>query len=204
MSVTPAIRVVRFRCVRPGLDAALRSELIPSLRLVPGHVGVVAGRQGPDELGSRLLASVWTSADALSAAFVPGMGSLAGLPDPDAVADVETEDLAVQVLFEAPQGASPGIVRALRGWVRPGQLAAYVEDARRGMQEDVEAGRGPVAFYLATPDSRTDEFLTVSAWSDWGAIERATGGNIQQPLVTRHPERIVAFDVVHYEAISLQ
>ena len=203
MSATPALRVVRFRCVRPGLDAALRSELIPSLRLVPGHMGAVAGRQGPDELGSRLLASVWTSADALAAAFAPEMGALPGLSDPAAAADLETEDLAVQVLFESQPAAAPGIVRALHGRVRPGQLAAYIEDARRGMQEDVEAGRGPVSFYLATPHSGTDEFLTVSAWSEWGAIERATGGNIQRPLVTRHPDRIVAFDVVHYEAISL-
>jgi hypothetical protein len=44
-------------------------------------------------------------------------------------------------------------------------------------------------------------FVTVSAWTGWAAIEQATGGNIHQPLATRNAERLVAFDVGHYEIL---
>jgi hypothetical protein len=68
---------------------------------------------------------------------------------------------------------------------------------------DVEAGGGPLSLCLATPGATSDEFLTVSTWSDWSTIEKATGGDIRKPLATRHPERIVAFEVDFYEAITL-
>lgn len=199
----PVIRVIRFRCLRPGFDASLRSELIPGLRTKQGLLGVAAGRHGPDELGWRLVASVWASDAARTAALRDGASPFACLSDPAAVADVEFEDLTVRVLVENGSDGAPGIIRELRGHIRPGELDAYIEEARNGTIADRESGGGPLALYLGTSGSKPDEFLTVSTWADWSAIERATGGDIRRPLATRHPERIVGFGVTHYEAIDL-
>lgn len=202
MPADPAIHVVRFRCAQVGLDAALRTELIPALHDREGFLGVVAGRQGPDELGLRLVASIWSSADALAADDAPD-GALPGLSNPQAAEDVETENLSIRFLFASERHDPVGIVRALRGRIRPGEMADYVAEARTGTLADVATGGGPLSLYLATRDPTSDEFLTVSTWTDWSAIEKATGGDIHRPLATRHPERIVDFDVEFYEAITL-
>jgi hypothetical protein len=44
-------------------------------------------------------------------------------------------------------------------------------------------------------------FITVSAWTDWEAIARATGGNIRQPMTTRNVARILKGNAAHYEIL---
>ena len=41
--------------------------MLPDLRGMPGLVDVFLGRRGPDELGPRLNATVWTSREAMVA-----------------------------------------------------------------------------------------------------------------------------------------
>ena len=56
-----------------------------------------------------------------------------------------------------------------------------------------------MALYLATDG--VDAFVTMSAWRSWHDIELATGGDIHRPRATRHPERLVAWDVEHFELV---
>jgi hypothetical protein len=43
--------------------------------------------------------------------------------------------------------------------------------------------------------------VTVSAWTDWKAIEAATGGDIRHPMVTRNAVRIASGSAAHYEIL---
>jgi heme-degrading monooxygenase HmoA len=202
LTVTPVIRILRFRPLRVGFDGVLRDHEIPNLRRAPGLIDIVAGRHGPDELGPRIVASVWASVEAMTAA--DGLPAATARPDrvPD-TADTELEILSVKVAVRADSGDVPRVLRTFRGQVRPGELPAYIEEARSGTLLDNEAGHGPLALYLATVDSSPDRFVTLSTWRDWSAIQAATGGDIRQPVATRHAERIVASEATHYEAIEI-
>lgn len=205
MTVTPVIRILRFRPLRVGFDGVLREEAIPTLRAMAGVLDIVAGRHGPEELGPRIVASVWASQEAMIAAVGQDPASAAGMPNPPAdTADGELEVLSVRVSFRADGSDVPRVLRAFRGQVRPGELAAYMEEAHSGTLVDAEAGYGPLALYLATDESSPDRFLTLSTWRDWATIQAATGGDIRQPVATRHPERIIASEATHYEAIEIQ
>ena len=59
------LRLFRFRPVRKGFDGILRDALIPDLFAFPDLVDVYVGRHGPDEMGERLVASVWESRAAM-------------------------------------------------------------------------------------------------------------------------------------------
>ena len=43
--------------------------------------------------------------------------------------------------------------------------------------------------------------MTFSVWPDWTAIEHATGSDIQRPITTRQPERIIEWSVEFYERL---
>lgn len=192
MTATPVLRIHRFRPLVVGIDVVLRNRLA-ELRALPGLLDVVVGRQGPDELGPRVLASVWTS----EAAMPPPLGSELG-----EVADAAIEVAPVRVLFRADAGPAPRIIRLFRGRVRPGELARYVEEVRVGTAADDAAGHGPLALYLAESAASPDGFVTLSTWTSWPAVEAATGGDVNRPVATRHPERIVSAEVTHYEGIE--
>ena len=93
----------------------------------------------------------------------------------------------------------PGIVRLFEGQVRPGELDAYVDDARAGTLLDAAAGSGPMALYLARRTA--DAFVTLSVWPDWSTLQDATGGDVERPIATRHAHRLVAWHAEHYESI---
>jgi hypothetical protein len=192
MSGTPVLRIHRFRPLAVGIDVVLRNRLA-ELRALPGLLDVAVGRQGPDELGPRVLASVWES----EAAMPPPLGRALG-----DVADAAIEVAPIRVLFRADAGVAPRIIRVFRGRVRPGELARYVEEVRVGTAADDAAGHGPLALYLAESDAAPDGFVTLSTWTSWPAVEAATGGDVNRPVATRHPERIASADVTHYEGIE--
>ena len=81
-------------------------------------------------------------------------------------------------------------------------MANQVEgiELRTHLAEDVLSGSPPTRIYLA--DTGHDAFLTVSAWCEWDDLERATGGNVHQPLATRRTDRLVEWDVAYYEIVS--
>jgi hypothetical protein len=200
--LAPVIRLFSFRPTRPSFDSVLRNEAIPSLRGLPDLQAMYVGRQGPDELGPRLVASVWPSLESMDNAM-GGAVDWAGF-HPERLQDVveeAVEVLSLAVSFKSAGAESARILRTLRGRILPGKRAAYIEEARAGVEADGEAGHGPLAYYLATGESE-DTFVTLSAWSSWTAIEMATGGDIRRPLATRHPELIAAWEATHYEALE--
>ena len=201
MVVTPVLRIIRFRPRSVEFDDALRHRLIPALRAQPGLIDVVAGRHGTDELGQRIVTSVWSSVAAADTRQGPegSIDELAGFLDVD---EVRSERLSVRVQFRNPRPGTARLLRVFRGQVRGGEMDRYVEEAEAGALADTAAGHGPITLHLAVVAPQLDRFVTVSTWPDWSTIEAATGGDIHQPLATRHPERIVASDVTHYEVID--
>jgi hypothetical protein len=199
---SPVIRIFRFRPARPGFDAILRTEMIPELRRKQGLVDVWVGRRGPDETGPRAVVSVWASAeamiDAVGASFDPPVFFPEYL---DETVDRTLEWCPVTFAFVSETPEPGTIMRIVEGSVREGDLDVYVDDASQGTRTDAEAGFGPGALYLvARPPT---DFIAVSVWRDWSTIERATGGTVVHPAVTRQPERLTAFSVAHYEIVPV-
>lgn len=201
MVTAPVIRILRLRPAGIGFDSVLR-EAMPALRASAGLLDVVAGRHGPDELGPRIVASVWASPEAVDVA-VRSQPESAALVAPPHALDASVESLALHVVFRTEAPKTPRVVRAFTGQVRPGTLATYVDAARAGTLVDDAAGRGPCALYLGSLPSDPDRFVTISTWSDWAAIEAATGGDIRRPVATRHPDRLVAWEAIHFEALDI-
>ena len=203
MAEPPVLRLFSFRPVRSAFDTVLRDVMVPDLRLFPELLDLHIGRRGPDELGPRMIASVWSSAAAMVAAVGEDFDPPIFHPEfLDETSDrvLEIMPLAMSLRFER---ASPArIMRALRGSIRSGERAAYIEEARLGTLADVEAGHGPVALHLGTGPG-DDAFTTVSVWESWSDIEAATGGDIERPTATRHPERIVDWDASHFEIVEI-
>ena len=112
---------------------------------------------------------------------------------------IEFRPLAISMALEVSGRAR--ILRTLRGNVRPGERDAYIEQARLGYLADIEAGHGPLAIHLGT-GSGDDDFVTLSVWESWSAIEAATGGDVRRPMATRHPELIIAWEATHLEIIE--
>jgi hypothetical protein len=192
------LRLFAFRAVRPAFDETLRNELMPELAGKPGVIDCYSGRQGPD--GPRLVASVWRDHDAM----VTTLGAEPGGPfRPEYLAettDQVVDVMRVRVRERFPVAGAPRILRLLRGRVKPGELEAYVEDVRTGVGLDAASEHGPTSLYLAVGEG--DDFATVSAWRDWHHIELATGGDIHRPRATRRPERLVEWDVSHFEIVE--
>ena len=204
MAVEPVVRLFGFRPTRPAFDNVIRDSIVPAINSQPGVVDAYAGRHGPDELGPRLVLSVWESREAMESALDgsprPGELQPEGL---DGIADGTVEVLSPKVAYRADHVLEPPrIIRIFRGCTRPGKLAQYIEETRAGVAADVAAGQGPAAFFLAE-GATAEAFVAVSVWSAWSAIELATGGDIRQPMATRRPELIGSFDATHYEAIDL-
>jgi hypothetical protein len=199
------LRLFRFRPVRKGFDAVLRDELIPDLVAFPALIDAYIGRQGPDEMGERLVASVWESRAAMSADVGEGFEPAIFHPEQlDGITDraLDVEELTIAMHFDdvpALPESTAGILRLARGHIQPGELDAYREDVRLGTLADAKAGYGPLALYLAIDPP--DRFLTMSVWSSWSVLEAATGGDVRRPLATRHAERIKDWGAVHYEIL---
>jgi hypothetical protein len=196
------IRLFRFRPVGSAFDSILRGVMLPELRQMPGLVDVFLGRRGPDELGPRLNATVWTSREAM----VAGVGENFDPPifHPEYIDEttdrvLEILPLAISMPFDGV--GTPRILRTFRGTCRPGERDAYIEEARNGTIADVDAGRGPLALHLAIGPG-DDDFVTISVWESWTAVETATGGDVRRPVATRHPELIARWDAEHFEHIE--
>lgn len=189
------IRLFSFVAARRGFDAVLRGEMIPELRAMPDLVDSYVGRQESD--GPRIVVTVWDS----RAAMVDGVGDTLGVFHPeylDATTGQALEILDVRASWQRPS-EDPRILRILRGEVRAGELDVYATEVERGVEQDAKDERGPTALYLGHSDGPS--FVTVSAWREWSDIERATGGNINLPRATSHPERLTTWEVEHFEIV---
>jgi hypothetical protein len=194
------IRLFRFRPVRPGFDEILRTDLIPDLCVQTGMLGCWSARQGPDELGPRVVVSVWDGASSAGPTLDPASDRF-DRRYRDETTDWASELHPVRMFARFPVDGESRILRVFRGRVRPGELDAYEQEMRVGMEADANGTSGPAAICLA--ETGPDAFLTVSAWRDWPDIEASTGGDTRRPRATRRPDRLVDWDVSHFEIVGL-
>lgn len=194
-----------FRCRPAGVafDSILRVEMIPDLLTRPGISDLYVGRQGPDELGPRLVASVWATREAMRLALGETLDE--GVFHPEYLS--ETTDrvldwLPLAFAYRSNRAEPPGILRLVEGAVRSGDLQRYVAEAHDGTLADAAAKRGPIDLYLAI--AGPNAFVTLSAWDDWATLQAATGGDVNRPIATRHAERLVEWSASHYEIVSSQ
>lgn len=196
------LRLAVFRPSAAGsaVDAVLRDDVLPQLCRTPGIADVYAGRLGEDAT-DRVVASVWIGpALTLPDSRLEERLLVDVLPSTNGAADgvaTETLPLDVAARFDRPEPA--GILRIFRGAVKGDDLDAYIAEAQGGMLQDAEVNAGLIAFYLGRTGD--DSFLTVSAWTGWDAIERATGGNIRDPFATRNSSRLATFSIRHFEIV---
>ena len=184
----------------PELDAALRDELVPELSRLPDLRHCFTARQGRAGEEVRIIASVWGGARPVPESPEALPIGRAGRQIKPLLerAQVEQLPIEVQARFERPESAR--ILRVFRGHVVAGEMDAYLEEAQRGMLADASINSGLSAFYLGT--ERPDDFVTVSAWSSWSAIEMATGGDVRRPFVTRNSARLASHEVAHFEVLG--
>jgi heme-degrading monooxygenase HmoA len=194
------IRLFRFQPVRMAFDTILRREMVPALLDMPGLLELYAGRQGPAELGPRLVATLWADGEAMSAGVGDSLERSAFFPEYlDETQDRTLEILPLSFGYRFAGAGRSAILRLVSGSVKPGELDRYVDQARAGTLADAAAGRGPIALYLA---KRIDErFATLSVWRDWPTLQEATGGAIDRPRATRHAALLDSWSVEHYEGI---
>jgi hypothetical protein len=195
--VAVIVRLSRFRTTRPAFDAALRAVTLPDLRRQPGILATFAGRQGPEEIGPRLLATLWSSEDAMRA----GLGTEAG--DTDDLADTterRVDVLSATVVQLAPVPLPSGIVRLARARLRDIDVATYARLVADELLSMRASGRGPSDLVMATPGAGA--FLMLSTWTDWSAVEAATGASVSEPLRTKRLAALEDFEVDHYELLT--
>lgn len=192
--------LIRLLTFQPGAaaevtDHFLRATLLPGLIERAGLLHAHVGRMGA-ELGTRVVVSVWEADDGAAARELarPFAFETDGpVIDPR----VELYPASVALTFAPPEGAQ--ILRIFRGRTRAGETANYLDAVREGTLADVATGHGPLALFLALVDS--EHFVTVSVWSSWQRIEAATGGNIRQPIATRHSGLLLEGGADHFEIV---
>jgi heme-degrading monooxygenase HmoA len=208
VAVELVLRVLVFEVGGNGVtvDEALRGALLPRLIGDYGALDAYVGRRAEAALDERVVASV-ARAGAPAASLEPGGlfaepdGSL-GEPDGSLAGSLRLgrdERLSVRVSIPPGPGERPRVLRLFRGETRAGGIDEYVGAAFAGATSDAATNPGLVSLYLGVGTG--DRFVTMSAWTDWSAIEAATGGDVHRPFWTRHIDRLVGFDVRHYELL---
>jgi hypothetical protein len=198
------VRLSRFRTTRPAFDAVLRTTVLPRTRARSGNVAVFAGRQGPDEIGARLLASLWIPAASSNGPGAPaaaGSEADAGAEDAlDGTAGQSTEVMPVVLLRLAAAPLATGILRVARGHLRDLDVASYAQDVSRDITGIQALSAGPSDLVMATPGEGS--FVMLTTWRDWSAIEAATGASISEPLRTKQLPALESFEADHFELLS--
>ena len=193
------LRVVIFQATDHAapVDAMLREAIVPRLLDRDEVVDAWIVRLGaPDEL-TRVVVLPWAADPGPDPADLVAVRVAAVAADPPLIVAVDQLGLAVHARFERAEPAR--VLRIFRGTVHPGELDAYVAEARAGMNADAEVNDGLIAFALGSEPP--DGFVTASAWTGWAAIEAATGGNTRQPFATRNASRLASYRIVHYEVL---
>lgn len=188
------IRLITFRPGAPGevTDQFLRQTVLPGLVARDGlrhaHVGRAAG-----DAGRRVVLSVWAGER------TPELESAMEFEQGPAVVEPVVEIYPASVALSLGPPDEARIMRVFRGQSKSGQSAAYLDAVRDGTLADIAAGRGPLALFLGMIDDA--RFVTASIWTDWQHIEAATGGNIRQPIATRHSDLLIEGAADHFEIV---
>lgn len=197
--VTAFLRLLSFFPAEVGTvaDQFVRQAMVPELRAQPAVRHVYAGRAGPDDVGQRVIASVWEPPDGEDAPS--RLSQLLDLERSESIAQITVEvfPLTLSLPFEMNEEAR--ILRIFRGQAQPGELDMYIAESRDGTYADVAAAHGPAALFLGIAEP--DGFITVSVWAAWENIEAATGGDLRTPMATRHAQRLASGSAMHYEIV---
>ena len=110
-------------------------------------------------------------------------------------------EVAPVLLLQSPDGhLETGILRLAHGELREGDVARYGRQMLEDLERLHERQAGPSAFVLAGVSERG--FVMVSTWTDWEAIEAATGASLSDPLRTKRLAGLSAFKADHYELLG--
>lgn len=201
MAERSVLRLLQFRPVDPGatVDTILRASVLPDLRRQPGLIALLCGRQqGSGSAGARVVVSVWESEAAMTAALGDGPGEL----DPWLLADAtdpNVDVVPVHVAIRSTSDREPSVLRVLRGELGDDDVEAYTSELATAASADVDAGRGPLALFVAVAGPR--RCLAVSAWTGWAAIDEATGGRPMDPVRGSFSDRLATRTIDHYEFV---
>jgi len=193
------VRLFSFRPTWPGevTDQFLRRQLMPALVELPGLLALYAARGSAETGDERVLVSIWSIDPGAEVAVA--LGSVLDAERDDVVSEPVVELLSPRVTFDLDRREPAQILRVFRGNVVAGRLAEYINEAQAGTLADIAAEHGPHALYLCPEPP--DSFVTVSIWAAWERIQAATGGNIRQPLGTRHAHLLESGTATHYEIV---
>jgi len=201
--VPRVLRLFRFKPATPQFDETVRRTLLPDLGRLPGLLDMVAGRRVSLADDDRVIASIWRSWSAMQDAVGASIEESPFHPellDGSTNRKFSAAPIVFGGLYQA--GAEPRVLRVVEGSVRDGEFDRYVEEAEAGTRADAAAGRGPVTLYLAR--AGTNDFVTLSTWTEWDDVQDATGGDIRRPQATRHSERLAAWSASHFEIVGLE
>jgi hypothetical protein len=194
------LRLYQFRPIRPTFDAITRSEILPALARCPGVLGVWAGRKGPDELGRRVVASLWTSREAMEEAMGIDLAHLRFQPGYlEETTDRVLEVMPVLLSLGAPGRLRSGVLRVARGLLDRNDVPSYAASVRAGVEAD--QSRGPDPDVLVFASTGGSGFVTISTWSGWASLQAATGASLQRPIMTRRIEDLASFSADHFELL---
>jgi hypothetical protein len=199
--VPRVLRLFRFKPATPQFDETVRRTLLPDLGQLPGLLDMVAGRRVSIADDDRVVASIWESLSAMQDAV--GASPEESPFHPELLEEsTNRKFLAAPIVFGDlyRTGAEPRVLRVVEGSVHDGEFDRYVEEAEAGTRADAAAGGGPVTLYLAR--AGTNEFVTLSTWTEWDDVQDATGSDIRRPQATRHAERLDAWSASHFEIVG--
>jgi hypothetical protein len=201
MSVTEP-RVLRLLVFTPSaddgyVDTVLR-EFARTLAALP-VCGIAIGRRQHDAR-ERAIATTWRDVESMLGALGPeaehGLAEIERLP---VMSDATVRVLPLRFALSFDRVDPAAVLRVYRGRARAGEIEEYAEEVREGTFADDSAAHGPLTLCLAIDEP--DRFVTVSTWSDWDTIMRATGGNIRHPIATRHSHRLLEGTADLYEIL---
>ena len=199
MHEAAVLRLSSFRTLRPAFDAVLRTTILPGMRSQSGLLALFAGRKGPDEVGARVVASLWSSVEALDAAHDAAVADGPGSPLAE-TADPIVEILPVLMWRSADEPLAAGILRVARGRLKETDLPSFAEVVTRESSRLEAGGRAPSDLIMAA--SARDSFVMLTTWVDWSAIEEATGASISEPLRTKRLAALEIFEADHFELLT--
>ncbi len=197
--------LLRLLGFRPDAQTEVRDRYVGE-QLEPSLLGndelrfVFSGRSRDDHGEMRQVVSVWET----GAADEHDLASRLELPlECERSELVKASHISVLPIsfVRTTDLAEASILRVFRGRTHADALDIYVEEARARSEVKGAENRRARAVFMATLPP--DEVMAISIWPDWDTVSDATGGNLQTPIATRHPERLRSWEASHYEIVPM-
>ena len=199
-SVPVLLRLLDFRpdARTEVTDRYIREQLEPSLLVNDELRFLFSGRSRDDHGETRQVVSIWDGGSADEHDLESKLHQPFECERSELVSSRKISVLPIS-FFRTTDLAEAAILRVFRGRTHPGTLDVYVDEARARSQVKGAENRRARAVFMAT--RQPDEVLAISIWPDWDTVSEATGGNLQTPIATRNPERLLSWEASHYEIV---